>query len=268
MKLIDALKGKRHAAKTLFRMWEYLENWQSVWSAYRSGAPIPALVFRRGFTLHHNKWDCPVSLLDEIFAEQLYSRRLKTKLSGVVVDIGANIGAVVLDMTTRFPEVEIHAYEPNPATCETLNRNVRENGIADRVKVFGEAVTGHSGTFNLWVNLVSVGCTGYAADAPAPGAELTPVSSVDLNMVVDRAVGRQISLLKIDAEGAEADIVENARPGCLDSVQQVAIEYHDSLCPDASGRCEAVLVQQGFKYTRVVDQSHPGIGMLYGWRAN
>ena len=100
-KLVETIHGKQHAAKTLYRIWRHLENWDQVWSMYRRNAPLPPLVFRRGFTLHHCQWDCPISLLHEIFADQLYSRCLKTGSSGVVVDIGANIGAVALTLGIR-----------------------------------------------------------------------------------------------------------------------------------------------------------------------
>jgi FkbM family methyltransferase len=45
------------------------------------------------------------------------------------VDIGANIGSGTLDRAWSDPRLRVDAYEPNPMTFETLNRNIRENDL-------------------------------------------------------------------------------------------------------------------------------------------
>ena len=184
----------------------------------------------------------------------------------MVIDIGANIGAAVLDIASRCKGAEIHAYEPNPAACRTLVRNLKENAIHSRVTVYEEAVTKSCDGLQMWVDVISVGCSGYLTKAPNPSARLIDVASVDLDTVIGRCGGREIALLKIDAEGAEVDILEGARANSLDSVRQVAVEYHEGILPGAAARCRTALLRHKFECSVLPNHDHPGIGMVYGWR--
>jgi hypothetical protein len=67
--------------------------------------------------------------------------------------------------------------------------------------------------------------------------------------------------LKIDAEGAAADILEVAHRKTLGPIERFMLEYHDFLCPDALARCEHILTDAGFN--RVVRPMKPGLGILY-----
>ena len=73
-----------------------------------------------------------------------------------LVDIGANIGSVTLDLAWRDPNLKVDAYEPNPLTFDTLTRNVRENGLESRVRTFRDAVTSQNGEVLLWSGESSV----------------------------------------------------------------------------------------------------------------
>jgi hypothetical protein len=52
--------------------------------------------------------------------------------------------------------------------------------------------------------------------------------------------------VKIDAEGAEVEMLEAASDAALAAIGEIALEYHDSIVPDARARCEAVLTRAGF----------------------
>src|SRR5437764_1020606 len=123
------LTYKYYAVRALGRMGRWLSNWPDVWSAYRARRPLPPLQFRNGLTLHHERHDSPVALLHEVFSERQYRRHLNGPVEGVMIDLGANIGAVTLDWARRSPQLQIHAYEPNPATNRVLRQNVAANGL-------------------------------------------------------------------------------------------------------------------------------------------
>ncbi len=61
----------------------------------------------------------------------------------------ASLGAFTIDCARRYPRVAIHAYEPDPETCELLRQNVAANGLAGRVTVWNEAVAGRAGRLTL-----------------------------------------------------------------------------------------------------------------------
>lgn len=259
----DVARGKLHAARTLGMMARHLRNWRDVWSAYRSSRVLPPLAFRSGFVLSHRPEDDPIMLMHEVFGGRHYRRHIPGRADGAIVDIGANIGMVSLDWATRSPGTVLHAYEPNPDTAGTLRRNVHVSGCDGRVFVHQEAVGAACGQTPMWIGGPSVLSSTHSASNT--GTREVMVSMVDLDRVCDRIDGR-VFLLKIDAEGAEADILEAADARTLARVAHVALEYHDPLTPGALQRCRARLIAAGFELIVRPAPDEPRQGMLYASR--
>jgi FkbM family methyltransferase len=257
---------KFRAVRTLWRMMRWLSNWREVWSQYRAQQPLPPLHFRSGLTLHHGPHDSPIALLHEVFGEGQYRRHLSSAVEGVMIDLGANVGAVTLDWAKRSRGLRVHAYEPNPETNTVLRHNIEVNGFADRITVYDEAVGGESGELRLWTNVNSMTATSYCDGPPTPEAVATPVSRIDLNEVIRRVGDLPVSLLKMDTEGAEADTLDGASATTLKAIRQVVLEYHDGLCPNAAARCKRTLERAGFRC--LVQPINPAHGLMYAWRTD
>jgi FkbM family methyltransferase len=176
--------------------------------------------------------------------------------SRYLIDIGANIGSVILDRVWSDPRVRVDAYEPNPLTFDTLQRNVRENGLESRVRLFQEAVTGQNGVVVLWSGESSVLSSTSATSAI--GGVSIPVSTVSLDRAITRARGAHVAV-KIDAEGAEVDMLESASEAALAAIDVLALEYHDSIVLNAGARCRAVLARAGFTCRCLPFNDHQGI---------
>jgi len=242
----------------------WLVNWREVWSAHRASRQVPPLRFRQGLIICSGASDDPVVLLREIFADGCYRRYASALPSGVMVDIGANIGAASLDLASCFPRLEVHAYEPNPSTMRMMSRNVEENGFSKRIHVHGEAVGRDMGEFTLRVHGSSVTATGYGDGLLTSQATAVTVPMIKLDEVLRRTGGASIAFLKIDAEGAEADILEGASPSTLAAVSRVVLEYHEWLVPGALDRCKQVLSHAGFRTS--VHRLNDHQGLLCGLR--
>lgn len=264
-RIVEYVAGKRYAAMTLYNMMRRFRNWPTVWTCYRRRLPLPPLQFREGFILHHGPWDDPLLLVNDIYAKNTYERHLPSELRGVMIDIGANIGLVTLEFAARWKGLCIHAYEPNRPTNEILRKNVATSGFERRVTVYDEAVGGSEGALQLWTNVPSMTATGHSQAPPAPGGVSVQVPMIDLNLAVRRTGAGVIPLLKIDAEGAEATVLENASTSTLAAIECVALEYHEWLCEDALKRCRSVLENANFQ-TEVTPSDRPDMGMLYAWR--
>lgn len=246
---------KLYAAYVLAQFFRWLKNWRAVWSAYRVSAPLPPFEFRSGFTVYHQKGDDPVMLLLEIFAGECYRRYLEKPVLGQMIDIGSNIGMTTLDFTQRAPSLVVHAFEPNPSTRKILTNNIEANGLLGRVHIHKEAVGRQPGELVLRFGEHSGVASGYAH-----GGEGIRVPMIDLN----EAVTGSVSLLKIDAEGAEADILEGARIETLQHIDQVILEYHENFCPGVVKRCVRALEAAGFRCD--VHAIAPEQGLLYACR--
>ena len=164
--------------------------------------------------------------MHEVFSERQYRRHLAGPVEGVMIDLGANIGAVTLDWARRSPQLHVHAYEPNPASNKMLRHNVEANGLTDRVTFYQEAVGREAGELRLWTNVNSLTITGYSDVGPESEAVPLRVPLIDLNEVVKRAGGGPVALLKMDTEGAEADTTESDAPDSTDP-QAVVRHAHD-----------------------------------------
>jgi FkbM family methyltransferase len=229
------------------------------------GASQPPVRLRSGFVMNHGKWDNPVLMLEEVFLDRWYEHDGGSPPSdATMVDIGANMGAVSLYWAGAADSLQIHAYEPNPAANNTLQTNVSANDLHRRVEVFAEAVGRGDGELDLWVDVPTDLSTGYLDHSPVDGGRRVSVPMVGMEQIWQRLDRRGIWLLKVDTEGAEADILEGAPLEMLQATQNAIIEYHDNICPGASERCRKVLDAAGFRYrTRV----HPwDEGIFYASR--
>lgn len=238
MKLFDLLRRLRLQLLLARR----LTNWHAVWRAYIRGTQPPPLSFRTGHTLAHGPADAPVFLFFEIFANGCYRKCVRLPDAGVIVDIGANVGAFVLDCAIRRPNLTFMAYEPNPVAFQQLARNVDINQLGTRVQLFNEAVSGTGGELRMWCSGSSLESS-LTPPAHAGAGEWKTVHAVPLSRVVQRA-GR-IALLKIDAEGSEADILEDA--DALRHVAAVVGEHHDRTAPGTVIRVKSALLRAGFQ---------------------
>lgn len=250
----------------LLRMMRWFVNWKEIWRPYFSNGLLPILHLRCGLRLHHTIADAPVVLVFEIFADECYSSYFGIPKEGVILDLGANIGVFTLYCTRESDNVFIYAYEPNPKTNETLRRNIVINNLQDRVKIYDEAVGHARSDFKIWTNVPSLIASGYGVTAPSHEEGSITVPMLDLNEVVDRA-GQSVELLKIDIEGAEADLLEGASQLTLNKIKRVVLEYHEYLCTDALIRCKRALEASGFVCHVRPNKRDPGMsGLLYALR--
>ena len=118
------------------------------------------------------------------------------------VDVGANIGSY--SMIGAAAKAAVMAFEPIPATCAWLQRNVAVNGVADRVHVLNQGVGGGVGRLRFTAGLDTVNHV-LAEDEFAADALEVPVVTLDQALA-----GRSPNLIKIDVEGFETEVLAGA----------------------------------------------------------
>jgi FkbM family methyltransferase len=236
------LQGLQHLA-TLMRL---TRNWPAIWRSRRQPDQLPALQFRNGLVLNHGRYDNPLLALDEVFIKRWYDIGPRPPAHATMLDVGANIGSVSLAWSAQSPTLRIHAYEPNPAAFDTLQRNVEANRLQSRVRTFSDGVGRTSGTLQLWIDVQTDLSTAYLDRSPQEGGRRVRVPVVTLDEAWRRLNYEPIWLLKIDTEGAEVDILEGASSSLLDAVQHAIVETHDNIYPGAFNRCRRRLEDAGF----------------------
>jgi FkbM family methyltransferase len=144
---------------------------------------------------------------------------------------------------------------------EVLKENVVANGFYKRVRLSNEAVWRSSGTLAL-LRVSSLATTAFASSAS--DGETFSSKAVGLDEVVGRCARNVPALVKIDTEGAEAEILEGASNASLARIAQLVIEYHDFRVPGSLSRCQSVLASNGFRC--IVRPTGVAVGLLYALR--
>jgi FkbM family methyltransferase len=124
-------------------------------------------------------------------------------------DIGANIGSYTI-LAAAAGASRIQCFEPSPATCERLERNIVLNRLSDRVVVQRCALGEQEGEVRFTRNLdttnhVAVG--GENGDA----TEIVPIRRFE-----DFYAPGRPSFIKIDVEGYEAHVLSGATSALVD----------------------------------------------------
>lgn len=160
-------------------------------------------------------------------------------VSGTALDIGANIGNHSLFFADRFALV--HCFEPNPLTFGVLSVNAR---LAPNITLHNVALGDRPAMLPLAFNSLNVGEASLVAkneSLPVSGCE------VEVKRLDDLAVDLgDVSLMKLDVEGFEANVIRGALETLRDNQPVLIFEQN----PDAfvSGRSEAaeLLQQEGY----------------------
>jgi FkbM family methyltransferase len=132
-----------------------------------------------------------------------------------IIDGGGWLGLSVLRFRMLFPRARIVVFEPDPDIYRLMCGNLERNGIGN-VETVRAALSGQDGQ----AAFTSTGSDSGTLAAAARGATV-PVPTRRLSPYLSAPV----SLLKLNIEGAEADVIEEIA-GRLELVDQVLIEYH------------------------------------------
>lgn len=136
---------------------------------------------------------------------------------GVVLDVGANIGAFTLTLAARADRGAVHSFEPVSATAERLRRNVDINGL-DNIVVNQCAVSDLAGSMSIWVpgarwkgRLYNTGMTSFYVGRNRAGWHEETVTRIRLDDYMTHQGLHRVDAMKIDVEGGELDALEGAR---------------------------------------------------------
>ena len=140
-----------------------------------------------------------------------------------VLDIGGHVGCFSVALAALRPGARVWTFEASPSTAAYTQRNVDQNGFADRVTVQNVAVSSTAGTLEFADNGGGSGLNGITSPAGSARISVPAITFEDAKAMADLP----IRLVKIDTEGAEYDIVLGSTPEQWQDVQRVVLEYHD-----------------------------------------
>lgn len=159
---------------------------------------------------------------------------IEDRPGNVIIDAGAYIGSAALVFTKQFPNATVVCVEPSSENLAILRKNVSSNPNID---IRSAALTATSSS-DLMLRNRGTGQWGFTIiQAPQDKIEPAKIENVKTLGIDDllNEFGENVILLKLDIEGAEKDIFENASP-ILKEVPYIFVELHDNIvsgCKDA-----------------------------------
>lgn len=209
---------------------------------YFIGKGRALLKMRSGLEIEvrRNRWDSAIVM--EMFEQCPYLEGVTLVPGSTVVDIGCYIGDFSLYVAKSFG-ASVIAFEPSHDNYEIAQSNIVRNRLGSLVQL-NQLALGNGEPVTLYVR--RQGEETHVTFAPYPGAVAERVASLSLKGALDMANG-DVDLLKIDCEGFEYSIIENAAVEDFVRVKAIALEYH--LIDDWQVKLDAMrskLEQAGF----------------------
>jgi len=158
--------------------------------------------------------------------------------NAIVMDIGANIGIYTILLSHIYPKAKIIAIEASPTIFEMLRSNCKLNNlvfsgsnvllinkaISDKDDITTEFYEKHSMSTMLKEFLTNLGST-ILTNQDELNKKL--VRTVTIDNLVETIGVNEISLLKIDVEGAEVLALKGAiKTLTQKKIKNIVIEYH------------------------------------------
>ena len=184
-----------------------------------------------------------VETFEEVFLMRQYDLPFADFEPANILDLGANIGYASVYFAARWPQARIMAVEPATSNLDLLDKNTRP---WNQITCLQAAVWSHPS----WVQVAN------PKDAPnafrmseSHDSKKENIPAYTISQLIDRQGCRDLDLLKMDVEGAEAEIFQNGT-AWLDRVKVLVIELHDRLVPGCAQALYRAL--QGYRFQQEI----------------
>lgn len=169
-----------------------------------------------------------VDIHSEVYEEDVYRAEPEIESGDLVVDVGAHIGFFTVWAAQRGADVI--AVEPALENRSRLLSNIDTAEVAGRVTVVAAAIGDPAdGRAISKIGPEGDPC-GSAWTAPAdetPGRHPGSVPYLTLDDLAEHYFdGRDVAVLKVDAEGAEWDLLDGASRKTLERIRYITVEWH------------------------------------------
>lgn len=156
-------------------------------------------------------------VIREIWEEDVYEvSPPRFNKGGVVVDVGANIGSFSIYAASHGAKV--FAVEPEPNNLNALRKNIELNRMSNLIKVIPLAL-------GDCAKEVTITDDGGGSTTKNLGAVGTKVSQITLDKMFEDESIEAVSVLKIDVEGSEVEIILGASKENINKCKYITMEF-------------------------------------------
>ncbi len=165
----------------------------------------------------------------------------------IFYDIGANVGLYSCLIGSAVPDCDVYPFEPHPTNVEAMKQNLHINGIGGQI--FQLALSNKEGEFELSSEGSEAGLGEHSLDTS--GCDPTvPVTVRRLDKLREEYDIPVPTVVKIDVEGAELDVIMGAKETFSDpKCRTIYCEVHPNRIETFGGSCDELedyLTKLGF----------------------
>lgn len=138
-------------------------------------------------------------MIEKYRVDELYT---DSRSGSVAIDIGANVGELTLALAERFDTVI--AVEPDPLAYECLVKNTAN---LPNVHTYQVAISAMAESREFYLSSTGADSSLYPPDR---WTDKLRIRSVPVSDLLDDAEVKEVTLLKVEAEGAEPEVLDGA----------------------------------------------------------
>lgn len=167
-------------------------------------------------------------ITDEGKGEESINEVMREKIKGIndgdFIDVGANVGFYPL-MFCQYNEGTAYSFEPLSYNIQRFDKNMELNGF-DNYNLFEIGLSDHRHESKIY----------YHAYNKGAGGEMSGESGIDLFLQSEKVSfdtldniqlqSNDISLMKIDVEGHEQDVIKGAEQTIRREMPEILVEIH------------------------------------------
>jgi FkbM family methyltransferase len=167
-----------------------------------------------------------VAAFEHVFVNEEYGFTL-AQMPSVIIDAGANVGMSAVYFSNRYPNARIIAVEPDPSSFSVLKKNA---------ELYPNIIPVNAALWNS-DSVVSLQDSGGGSwgmrVSKAENSSSTSVRSMTFATLLSEYDVNQVDVLKVDIEGAECELFEDASVW-INQVKVICAELHDRFRPGCS----------------------------------
>ncbi len=200
------------------------------------------------------------SVLTEIFELREYQEieSIIKSAQAPIIDAGAQAGFFILYCRALNPEVKVYALEPDEENLQLLEEHLQINKL-ENVGVIPGALAGKSGLRDYYISHDSHNHSLFKVLVPKITKNIK-IKVYNLDDWLKEKGIESVSLLKLDIEGAEYEVLENFTH--WDKIKNIALEYHD-FGENNHKQLETLLLQKGYKVKSRASKFEQNLGFIF-----
>lgn len=178
-----------------------------------------------------------VNVIQEIFSSNCYVAEDKLSGKGVVLDLGAYIGAFSV-YAGLLGASKVYAFEPNDESYQILIDNIYNNNLENVIAPIKKAVSDTEKTTNLVdcnrdsklseiVELESAESKKITQGSEGKETEVLTTTLVD---IVEENKIEEVDILKLDIEWGEYNVFKVVPKNIMKKIKYITMEFHGTDC--------------------------------------